>query len=101
MELSVPQRAHERRPAVMATYDVRVNVRDQFGMEPGELADDFQFGLGAFPQSSFTVATVEKKPAKSGELGPTNIDVRRDFLVLFAGAKLSLKKVSCLVLRLP
>lgn len=52
---------HERWGAVVGFDDVGVEVGDEFGMEPGELADDLEFLGGAEPEASFAMAAIEEE----------------------------------------
>ena len=56
-------------------------------MQPGELADDFQLGLRAFPQPAFAVAAVEEESAERREFRPADIDIRRNLVMASRGAE--------------
>src|SRR5262249_7605186 len=59
-----PREGPNQWPATAMTFnDVRVHVRNQFGVKPCELAKYFQLGRRTFPEPPFAMTAVEEKSA--------------------------------------
>src|SRR2546423_15490592 len=61
MKLASGNRLHQRRATLMAGHHMRIDVRDEFRVQPGKLPHDFQLWQCALPEPALAMAAVEKK----------------------------------------
>src|SRR5659263_265838 len=66
-------RALKHLAAVVGIHHILVHIGNQFGMQPRELPDDFEFLLRSFPQGPFTMTAIQKQSAESRKLCPANV----------------------------